>query len=193
MRSLLSLLLSRLNNSCSLCCFLSDLCSRLFTALLPFSGHASGPQSLSVGVQNGKQLLRCGLTRAEYRGKPPPWSSWLHYLAWIWYEATASCSWPFTVCDGCITYIGAGKPGRGCANRTTHFLLKVKHTEVSSRLSIAAFSSVWSVCRSMGELFIYNLNAPWKVHFLLRWLLMFFHFSTPVTSHKEKSSALPRY
>lgn len=150
----------RLNNPSSLSCSLSDLCSRLFTALLPFPGLAPRTQSLSVGVQNGKQLLWCGLTRAEYRGKSPPWSCWLHYLVWIWYEVIASCSSPFTMCDSCIMYIGAGKPGRCCANRTRHFLLTVKHREPSSNVNVTAFSSVWNVCRNMGEIYIYNLSAP---------------------------------
>ena len=43
----LSLLFSRLSNPSFLSCSPSDLCSRLFTASSPFSGHASGPQCLS--------------------------------------------------------------------------------------------------------------------------------------------------
>lgn len=47
----LNLLFSRLNNHSFLTCSPQDLCSRPFTALFPFSGHAAWPQCPSSSVR----------------------------------------------------------------------------------------------------------------------------------------------
>ena len=59
-----------------------DLCSRLLTVWLPFSGHVPGPQCLSCseGPKTEHNTQSAALPVLSTEGRSPPCSCWLHYF-----------------------------------------------------------------------------------------------------------------
>jgi len=85
------LLFSRLNHPSSLSHSPYNLCSRCLSALLPFSGHAPGPQFLSCTEEPKTEHSTRGVASPvlSIEGWSPPCCCWLHHF---WYKP--GCWWP---------------------------------------------------------------------------------------------------